>query len=116
MVGPTSVALIVYGWLVTCQNIVGVLEHLIESTNRGLSRIGHGTFKVRHLGWVFDVNGLFAGTVEVIATVSLIDNGTAFRGKYSLEQYDVAGNLIPADHAEGDLTATRYTIRNGINH
>jgi hypothetical protein len=79
-------------------------------------RTGTGTFKVRHLGWVFDVTGLFAGRVEVNATVSLTDGGTGFRGTYVLEQYDVAGNAIPADHAEGDLTATRYTIRNGIKN
>jgi hypothetical protein len=77
-------------------------------------RTGKGTFKVRHLGWVFDVTGKFAGTVELKITVSLIDNGAAFRGRYVLEQYDLAGNAIPADHAEGDLTATRYTIRSGM--
>ena len=77
---------------------------------------GRDTFKMRHLGWVFDLNGIFLGTVEVIATVSLTDNGTRLRGKYVLEQYDVAGNLIPADHAEGDIRATRYTIANGITH
>jgi hypothetical protein len=54
------------------------------------------------------------GTVEVIATVSLTNNGRRFRGKFVLEQYDVAGNLIPADHAEGDIRARRYTIANGI--
>jgi hypothetical protein len=69
---------------------------------------------MRHLGWVFDLNGVFMGTVEVIATVSLTNNGRRFRGKFVLEQYDVAGNLIPADHAEGDIRARRYTIANGI--
>ena len=72
------------------------------------------TFKMRHLGWVFDVNGVFMGFVEVVATVSLIDHGAKFQGQYVLEQYDVAGNIIPADHAEGGITATRYTLTNGI--
>jgi hypothetical protein len=56
------------------------------------------------------------GTVEVIATVRVTDHGTRWRGKYVLDQYDVAGNLIPADHAEGDIRATRYTVANGIMH
>ncbi len=79
-------------------------------------RTGKGTFKVRHLGWVFDATGKFAGTVELAITISLIDDGAAFRGRYVLEEYDLAGDAIPADHAEGDLTATRYTIRNGMKH
>jgi hypothetical protein len=71
-------------------------------------------FTMRHVGWVFDVNGVFMGTVEVVATVSLTDRGAKFRGNFVLEQYDVTGNIIPADHAEGDITATRYTLTNGI--
>jgi hypothetical protein len=65
---------------------------------------------MRHVGWVFDVNGVFMGTVEVVATVSLTDHGAKLRGDFVLEQYDVAGNIIPADHAEGDIRATRYTL------
>jgi hypothetical protein len=72
------------------------------------------TFKMRHLGWVFDLNGVFMGTVEVVASASLTDHGSRFQGKYVVEQYDLAGNIIPSDHAEGDIKATRYTIANGI--
>lgn len=79
-------------------------------------RVGQDTFKVRHLGWVFDLSGAFAGTLEVVATISLTNDGTALRGKYVLEQYDLAGNVITTDHAEGDIKAARYTIRNGMKH
>jgi hypothetical protein len=72
------------------------------------------TFKMRHLGWVFDLNGVFMGTVEVVTTISLTDHGSGFQGKYVLEQYDLAGNIIPSDHAEGDIKATRYTLSTGI--
>jgi hypothetical protein len=77
---------------------------------------GRDTFKMRHFGWVFDVNGVFMGNVEVIVTVCLTDHGTSFRGKYVLDQYDVDRNVIPADHAEGDIRATRYTIAKGWPH
>ena len=31
---------------------------------------GRDTFKMRHLGWVFDLNGVFMGTVEVMRVIS----------------------------------------------
>jgi hypothetical protein len=75
---------------------------------------GRNQFTMRHVGWVFDRDGNYLGAVEVVATVSLTNHGSGFRGRYVLEQYDPAGNIIPADHADGDIKGTRYTLTNGI--
>jgi hypothetical protein len=77
----------------------GVWEH---AANR--------TFKLKHLGWVFDANGTFIGRFVLTATLDVDNDGDAFRGTYVADQKDLSGNIIPAYHAEGVLKARRFKI------
>jgi hypothetical protein len=77
----------------------GVWEH---AANR--------TFKLKHLGWVFDTNGTLIGRFVLTATLDVDNDGDAFRGTYVADQKDLSGNIIPAYHAEGVLKARRFKI------
>ena len=68
------------------------------------------TFKLKHLGWVFDTNGTFIGRFVLRATVDVANDGDTFTGTYVADQKDLSGNIIPGLHAEGLLKAKRFKI------
>jgi hypothetical protein len=68
------------------------------------------TFKLKHIGWVFDMNGTFIGRFELTATLNVGNHGDTFTGRYVADIKDTSENIIPGSHAEGLLKAKRFKI------
>ena len=68
------------------------------------------TFKLRHVTWNFDTSGNLTGVFQLLATITVAPNGNAYTGTYFSDSFDLLGNVIPALHAEGILSATRITV------
>lgn len=67
----------------------------ISSTRRGSwERIGHQQFTRTFTAFRFDATRNYLGTVEVTATVSLSEDGSAFQAAAVIENYDTLGNLV----------------------
>jgi hypothetical protein len=73
-------------------------------------RIGNGQYIMKHIGWVWDANGVYFGKFDFVATITLTDNGDGFIGMYKADQEDSSGNVIPSMHDEGTLKATRFAV------
>jgi hypothetical protein len=71
--------------------------------------IGTGQYKLKHIGWSYDANGNYLGRADFAATITLTEHGDGYTAAYVLDQEDLSGNIIPADHLEGTLRATRFT-------
>jgi hypothetical protein len=72
-------------------------------------RVGKGQYKLRHIGFAFDSNGIYLGRFDLEASFVLNNHGNGFTGKYRSDQEDLAGNIIPDLHDEGTLRGTRFT-------
>jgi hypothetical protein len=84
---------------VTDNTCYGVWEHA-----------GNRTFKLRHIGWVFDPNGTFSGRFELTATLHVGEPGDTFTARYVADVRDLSGNIDPKQHAEGVLKGKRFKI------
>jgi hypothetical protein len=84
---------------VTDNTCYGVWEH---AANR--------TFKLKHIGWVFDANGTFSGQFELTATLHVGNPGDTFTGRYVADIRDLSGDIDPKQHAEGVLKGKRFKI------
>jgi hypothetical protein len=73
-------------------------------------RVSNRVYKLKHIGWSFDANGVYAGRFDLTATLELSRDGDCFNGKFVADQEDLSGNPIPALHAEGTLKAVRFKI------
>jgi hypothetical protein len=73
-------------------------------------QVGNRKYKMKHIGWVWDANGVYFGKFDFVATITLTDNGDGFTGMYKADQEDSSGNVIPSMHDEGNLRATRFTV------
>ena len=71
---------------------------------------GPRTFKLRHMTWNFDATGTLTGVFQLLQTVTVAPNGKIFTGTYISDSFDLSGNVIPALHAEGVLSAARITV------
>jgi len=75
-------------------------------------RIGPRGAKLHHVGWNWDISvtpAALAGVFVLDMTVEMGGGGRTFSGHYVTDSYDNDGNVIPALHAEGLVTATRIT-------
>ena len=75
-------------------------------------RAGARSAKLHHVGWNWDISvtpAALAGVFVLDMTVQLGPGGRTFSGRYVTDSYDNDGNVIPAFHAEGVVTATRIT-------
>ena len=70
-------------------------------------KIGPGTYKLKHPFWSFDANANLAGRGVLAEIVTLDAGGNSYHGSFTLELFDLSGNLI--FEATGDLTAERIT-------
>jgi hypothetical protein len=68
------------------------------------------TFKLKHIGWVFDTNGTFSGQFELTATLHVGNPGDTFSGWYVADVRDLSGDIDPKQHAEGVLKGKRFKI------
>ena len=72
---------------------------------------GPRTIKLRHVTWNWDDQGHKAGTFQLLVTLTVDQRGTAFKGTYVADSFDLSGALIPDLHAEGKVHARRITVR-----
>jgi hypothetical protein len=77
----------------------GVWEHTADRT-----------FKLKHIGWVFDANGTFIGRFDLTATLKVDNDGDTFTGWYKSDIEDTSQNVIPGTSAEGLLKGKRFKI------
>jgi hypothetical protein len=77
----------------------GVWEHAADRT-----------FKLKHIGWVFDTNGTFIGRFDLTATLKVGNRSDTFTGWYVSDIKDISGNIIPGTPAEGVLKGKRFKI------
>ena len=76
-------------------------------------RVGARGVRLHHVGWNWDTSvtpAALAGVFVLDFTVELEHGGQSFSGRYVTDSYDVDGNVIPALHAEGAVSATRITV------
>ena len=72
---------------------------------------GRRTYKLRHVAWNWDASGsTLAGTFVLVMTVTTAPDGETFTGKFVTDSFDNGGNVIPALHAEGTVSAKRITV------
>jgi len=74
------------------------------------TQVGPRTYKLRHVTWNWDLSGNLTGTFLLIMTVQVDPHGDTFAGTYVTDSFDLAGNVIPAFHAEGVVSGTRITV------
>lgn len=71
---------------------------------------GH-TFKLKHLGWNFDMSGNLTGMFVLTATIAVDDpEGNTYTGSYVADSYDLSNNVIPEAHGEGVIKGTRVLV------
>ena len=68
------------------------------------------TIKLRHVTWNWNPDGTPAGTFLLVMSVTLEHGDKTFAGSYATDSYDLAGNVIPALHAEGIVRGQRITV------
>jgi hypothetical protein len=68
------------------------------------------TIKLHHVAFNWDSDGRNRGTFLLLATLRLDRHGNSYRGKYVADSFDLNGEVIPAEHFEGVMKATRITV------
>ena len=71
---------------------------------------GPRSYTLRHVTWNWTSDGHLAGTFLLITTLTLDADGNVFSGTYVTDSFDLAGDPIPALHAEGPIRGTRITV------
>jgi hypothetical protein len=69
---------------------------------------GPGTYKLHHIGWIFDADANLAGTVVVTQTVTMDAGGRSYHGTFNFKLYDLSENVV--FEAAGTISATRVTV------
>jgi hypothetical protein len=77
----------------------GVWEHAADRT-----------FKLKHIGWVFDTNGTFIGRFDLTATLKVGNHRDTFTGSYVSDIKDLSEQVIPGSQAQGVLKGKRFKI------
>lgn len=73
----------------------------------------HGlTVHLNHFGWTWDSSGLVpTGSFNLIETLKVHPDGTAYDGTFDFKPYDVNGVFEPDQEVQGTVTAMRITLR-----
>ena len=69
---------------------------------------GPGTYKLRHIGWVFDENANLAGSIVVTQTVTMDAGGSSYHGSFDFKLYDLSQNVV--FETTGTISATRVKV------
>ena len=76
-------------------------------------KTGARTYQLNHFGVSFDPTGqILVGPARLQAWVTLDAKGNSSLGRFTLEQWDEAGNLLA--HVQGKVTGTRVTMETGF--
>ena len=66
---------------------------------------GPGTYKLNHIGWLFDANANLAGMAVLTETATMDMGGNTYHGTFDFKVYDLSQNLV--FEAKGTISATR---------
>lgn len=71
-------------------------------------KTGPSTYKLQHPFWIFDANGILAGTGVFLEEIVVDKEGKTFSGTFSFFTYDLSGAVT--SQATGDLRGERITV------
>jgi hypothetical protein len=91
-------------------NDVGALNGANSFCIGAWKKVGRRSYELVHPFFVFDDSGkkVIAVAIEKSSLVVSRD-GNTFRGKWTQDNYDLSGNLIPGFHFDGAIIGTRIT-------
>lgn len=76
-------------------------------------KTGARTYQLNHFGVSFDPTGqILVGPARLQAWLTLDAKGNSSLGRFTLDQWDEAGNLLA--HVQGKVTGTRVTMETGF--
>jgi hypothetical protein len=76
-------------------------------------KTGARTYQMNHFGISYDSTGAnLVGPARIQQWLTLNPNGNSTWGKFTIDQYDEAGNLLA--HLQGNVTGTRVTMETGF--
>jgi len=76
-------------------------------------KTGPRTYRMNHFGISYDTNGVtLVGPARIQQWLTLDAKGNATTGKFAIDQWDEAGNLLA--HLQGKVTGTRVTMNTGF--
>ena len=71
-------------------------------------KTGRSNYKLNHFALSSDLDGKLIGPANIREEVILDQSGDAYRGVFTIDQYDLSGNLLA--HITGEIVATRITV------
>jgi hypothetical protein len=76
-------------------------------------KTGPRTYRMNHFGVSYDPTGVnLVGPARIQQWLTLDPTGDSTSGKFTVDQYDEAGNLLA--HFQGNVTGTRVTMETGF--
>jgi hypothetical protein len=97
----------------TEENLSGLRSPLTGNVCYGeWEKTGHHSYRMNHFGISYDPTGeKLVGPAHIQQWLTLEDNGQKTSGKFTIDQYDEAGNVLA--HVQGKIVGTRVTIDTG---
>jgi hypothetical protein len=71
-------------------------------------KTGRSNYKLNHFALSSDLDGKLIGPANIREEVILDQSGDAYRGVFTIDQYDLSGNLLA--HITGEIVAARITV------
>ena len=76
-------------------------------------KTGTRTYQMDHFGIAYDSTGRnLVGPARIQQWVTLDPKGNSTSGRFTIDQWDEAGNLLA--HVQGNVTGTRVTMETGF--
>ncbi len=70
-------------------------------------KVAGSKYKLNHFGVSYDPSSNIIGPAHILEEVVVDQSQEAFSGTFSIDQYDLAGNLLA--HVQGRISGTRIT-------
>jgi hypothetical protein len=98
----------------TEENLSGLRSPLTGNVCYGeWERTGRNTYRMNHFGISYNSTGeTLVGPARIQQWLTLEDRGQKTSGKFTIDQYDEAGNLLA--HLQGKIIGTRVTMDTGF--
>jgi hypothetical protein len=89
-------------------NDVGALDAGTNFCLGAWKRVRGRTYELVHTFFIFDSSGKKAIAISIEKQrMTVARDGNTFRGKWTQDNYDFSGNLLPGNHFDGTVTAAR---------
>ena len=98
----------------TEENLSGLRSPLTGNVCYGeWEKTGPNTYRMNHFGISYDPTGqVLVGPARIQQWLTLEDGGQKTFGKFTIDQYNEAGNLLA--HLQGKIIGTRVTMETGF--